>query len=60
MYIVHCSLNVTEGIIYILIGPAQNVLGSDLWGWAWNAGLKRGPETRAWNAGLKRGPETRA
>ena len=27
-------MNVTEGIIYSLIGLAQYVLGSDLWGWA--------------------------
>ena len=26
------DMNVTEGIIYILIGLAQNVLVSDLWG----------------------------
>ena len=28
------DMNESEGIIYILIGQAQNVLGSDLWGWA--------------------------
>ena len=46
------------GSCYILIGQAQNVLGSNLWGWAWFAGLKCGPEMRAWNAGLKCGFRT--
>ena len=51
-------MNENEGIIYILIGQAQNVLGSNLWGWAWIEGLNWGPEMRAWNEGLKWGFRT--
>ena len=34
VYTLFTDMNETEGIIYVLIGQAQNVLGSNLWGWA--------------------------